>query len=86
MTAQVTIYSSNLCGYCFRAKRLLDSKGLSYEEISVDGRQDVRQQMMQLTGNRTVPQIVINGNAIGGCDELYLLDRQQKLDPLLATL
>ena len=55
MTAQVTIYSSNLCGYCFRAKRLLDSKGLSYEEISVDGRQDVRQQMMQLTGNRTGP-------------------------------
>jgi glutaredoxin 3 len=41
--------------------------------------------MMQLTGNRTVPQIMINGNAIGGCDELYLLDRQQKLDPLLAT-
>jgi|TARA_B110000114_G_scaffold2268_1_gene2211 glutaredoxin 3 len=84
MTAQVIIYSSSLCGFCFRAKRLLDGKGLVYEEISVDGRSEVRQQMMQITGGRTVPQIIINGNAIGGCDELYLLDRQQKLDPLLA--
>ena len=84
MTAQVIMYSSSLCGFCFRAKRLLDSKGLVYEEISVDGRSEVRQQMMQITGGRTVPQIIINGNAIGGCDELYLLDRQQKLDPLLA--
>lgn len=84
MTAQVIMYSSSLCGFCFRAKRLLDSKGLVYEEISVDGRSEVRQQMMQITGGRTVPQIIINGHAIGGCDELYLLDRQQKLDPLLA--
>ena len=85
MTAQVIMYSSSLCGFCFRAKRLLDSKGLVYEEISVDGRSEVRQQMMQITGGRTVPQIIINGHAIGGCDELYLLDRQQKLDPLLAV-
>ena len=84
MTAQVIMYSSSLCGFCFRAKRLLDSKGLVYEEISVDGRSEVRQQMVQITGGRTVPQIIINGHAIGGCDELYLLDRQQKLDPLLA--
>jgi glutaredoxin 3 len=85
MTAQVTMYSSSLCGFCFRAKRLLDSKGVAYKEISVDGRGDMRQQMMQLTGGRTVPQIIINGNAIGGCDELYLLDRQQQLDTLLAA-
>ncbi len=85
MTAQVIMYSSSLCGFCFRAKRLLDSKGLVYEEISVDGRSEVRQQMMQITGGRTVPKIIINGHAIGGCDELYLLDRQQKLDPLLAA-
>tara|TARA_B100000768_G_C11167479_1_gene327225 strand:- start:494 stop:766 length:273 start_codon:yes stop_codon:yes gene_type:complete len=84
-TAQVVIYSSSLCGFCFRAKRLLDSKGIAYEEISVDGRGELRQQMMQLTGGRTVPQIIINGDAIGGCDELYLLDRQQKLDTLLAA-
>ena len=85
MTAQVTMYSSSLCSFCFRAKRLLDSKGVAYKEISVDGRGDMRQQMMQLTGGRTVPQIIINGNAIGGCDELHLLDRQQQLDTLLAA-
>jgi glutaredoxin 3 len=85
MTAQVVMYSSSLCGFCFRAKRLLDSKGVTYKEISVDGRGDMRQQMMQLTGGRTVPQIIINGNAIGGCDELHLLDRQQQLDTLLAA-
>ena len=85
VTAQVVMYSSSLCGFCFRAKRLLDSKGIAYKEISVDGRGDIRQQMMQLTGGRTVPQIIINGNAIGGCDELYLLDRQQQLDTLLAA-
>jgi glutaredoxin 3 len=79
------MYSSSLCGFCFRAKRLLDSKGVAYKEISVDGRGDMRQQMMQLTGGRTVPQIIINGNAIGGCDELHLLDRQQQLDTLLAA-
>jgi len=83
--AQVVMYSSSLCGFCFRAKRLLDSKGVAYQEISVDGRGDMRQKMMQLTGGRTVPQIIINGNAIGGCDELHTLDRQQKLDPLLAA-
>ena len=85
MTAQVTMYSSSLSGFCFRAKRLLDSKGVAYTEISVDGRGDMRQQMMQLTGGRTVPQIIINDNAIGGCDELYALERQQKLDPLLTA-
>ncbi|MGY8862074.1 MAG: glutaredoxin 3 [Pseudomonadales bacterium] len=85
VTAQVVMYSSSLCGFCFRAKRLLDSKGIAYKEISVDGRGDIRQQMMQLTGGRTVPQIIINGNAIGGCDELHLLDRQQQLDTLLAA-
>jgi len=85
VTAQVVMYSSSLCGFCLRAKRLLDSKGIAYKEISVDGRGDIRQQMMQLTGGRTVPQIIINGNAIGGCDELHLLDRQQQLDTLLAA-
>jgi len=85
VTAQVIMYSSSYCGFCFRAKRLLDSKGVAYKEINVDQRTDLRQQMMQITGGRTVPQIIINGNAIGGCDELHMLDRQQKLDPLLAA-
>ena len=85
VTAQVIMYSSSLCGFCFRAKRLLESKGVAYKEINVDRRNDLREQMMQITGGRTVPQILINGNAIGGCDELHMLDRQQKLDPLLAA-
>ena len=85
MTTQVIMYSSSLCGYCFRAKRLLDSKGVAYKVISVDGHSDLRQHMMQLTGGYTVPQIIINGSAIGGCDELHMLERQQKLDPLLAA-
>jgi len=85
MTAKVTMYSSAYCGFCFRAKRLLESKGIAYEEISVDGATDVRQTMMQLTGGRTVPQIIINGNPIGGCDELHALDRQNQLDALLAA-
>lgn len=84
--AKVTIYSSSYCGFCFRAKRLLDSKDAAYIEISVDGRSDLRQQMVQLTGGHTVPQIIINEKAIGGCDELYMLDHQQALDPLLAVL
>jgi len=83
MSANVTMYSSGYCGFCFRAKRLLDSKGIAYQEISVDGHNDLRQQMMQLTGGRTVPQIIINDKAIGGCDELYALERQGQLDPLL---
>jgi glutaredoxin 3 len=77
------MYSSGYCGFCFRAKRLLDSKGIAYQEISVDGYNDLRQQMMQISGGRTVPQIIINDKAIGGCDELYALERQGQLDPLL---
>jgi glutaredoxin 3 len=77
------MYSSGYCGFCFRAKRLLDSKGIAYQEISVDGHNDLRQQMMQISGGRTVPQIIINDKAIGGCDELYALERQGQLDPLL---
>ena len=83
MSANVVIYSSGYCGFCFRAKRLLDSKGIAYQEISVDGHNDLRQQMMQISGGRTVPQIIINDKAIGGCDELYALERQGQLDPLL---
>jgi len=83
VSANVVMYSSGYCGFCFRAKRLLDSKGIAYQEISVDGHNDLRQQMMQVSGGRTVPQIIINDKAIGGCDELYALERQGQLDPLL---
>ncbi len=84
MTAQVTIYSSDLCGFCFRAKRLLESKQVAYEEINVDGNMEKRREMMTITGARTVPQIIINGQSVGGCDELYALERGNQLDALLA--
>ena len=84
MTAQVTIYSSDLCGFCFRAKRLLESKQVTYEEINVDGNMEKRREMMTITGGRTVPQIIINGQSLGGCDELYALERGNQLDALLA--
>ena len=84
MTAQVTIYSSDLCGFCFRAKRLLESKQVAYEEINVDGNMEKRREMMTISGGRTVPQIIINGQSVGGCDELYALERGNQLDALLA--
>jgi len=84
MTAAVTIYSSDLCGFCFRAKRLLESKQVAYEEINVDGNMEKRREMMAITGGRTVPQIIINGQSVGGCDELFALERGNQLDALLA--
>lgn len=84
MTAKVTIYSSDLCGFCYRAKSLLANKHVAYEEINVDGDMEMRRQMMSLTGGRTVPQIIINEQPIGGCDDLYALERAGKLDALLA--
>ena len=84
MTANVTIYSSDLCGFCYRAKALLDMKKVAYHEINVDGNMDARREMMSLTGGRTVPQIIINEQPVGGCDDLFALERAGKLDALLA--
>jgi glutaredoxin 3 len=84
--AQVEIYTSPFCGYCQRAKRLLDQKGAAFTEIDVmmDGAR--RDEMIARAGGRhTVPQIFIDGTYIGGCDELYALDRAGGLDPLLAA-
>lgn len=83
MTANVTIYSSDLCGFCYRAKALLDMKQVAYHEINVDGNMDARREMMSLTGGRTVPQIIINEQPVGGCDDLFALERGGKLDALL---
>lgn len=79
----VTIYTSRLCGYCFAAKRLLDKKSIEYREISVDGQPEVRQEMTQRSGARTVPQIFIDAQPIGGCDDLYALEASGQLDELL---
>ena len=74
--SQIVMYSSQFCPYCQRARQLLDRKGLSYQLISVDGDPQQRQQMTQKSGRTSVPQIWIDGEHIGGCDELYQLERQ----------
>ncbi|WP_368185524.1 glutaredoxin 3 [Aestuariibius sp. HNIBRBA575] len=84
--AQIEIYTSPLCGFCHAAKRLLDSKGASFQETDVQRNPGEKATMIQrANGGRTVPQIFINGQHIGGCDDLYDLERAGKLDPLLAA-
>jgi len=80
--ATITIYTTPYCPYCVRAKQLLDNKGAEYQEIDVSDR-SLRPQMTEVTGGTTVPQIIIDGKPIGGCDELYALERADKLDTLL---
>ncbi len=84
--AQVKIYSSDYCPYCHRAKALLRERGVSdWEEIVVDGKPDVRAAMAQLVGRTSVPQIFINGQHVGGCDDLHALDARGGLVPLLTA-
>jgi len=81
---KIEIYTWQTCPYCRRAKALLDSKGVTYQEISVDGDEAARDAMSKRTGgSRSVPQIFINGQHIGGCDDLHALDAKAGLDPLL---
>ena len=82
--AKVEIYTTPFCGYCARAKGLLDSKGAAYEEMDVMEDAAKRAEMRQRSKRTTVPQIFINGQHIGGSDELAALERAGKLDPLLA--
>lgn len=82
--AEVTIYTSMFCGFCHHAKRLLAKKGIAFEEIDVNSVPGAHQEMMARTQGRTVPQILINGRPIGGCDELYALNADDRLDGLLA--
>jgi glutaredoxin 3 len=80
----VTIYTKSTCGYCHRAKALLTRKNVAFDEISVDGSPDRQQEMTRRSsGGWTVPQIFVGETHVGGCDELYALDRAGKLDPLL---
>jgi glutaredoxin 3 len=82
----VEIYTTRFCSFCTAAKRLLAAKGAAFAEIDVGVAPDKRAEMMQRTdGGRTVPQIFIGGRHIGGCDELYELERSGKLDDLLAA-
>ncbi|HDS1680951.1 TPA: glutaredoxin 3 [Pseudomonas putida] len=81
----VIVYSSDYCPYCMRAKYLLESKGVAFEEIKVDGKPQVRAEMSQKAGRTSVPQIWIGSTHVGGCDDLYALERSGKLDALLAA-
>jgi glutaredoxin 3 len=82
--ANIEIYTSPWCGYCHRAKRLLDKKGVLYTEYDVNVEPGRRQEMMQRApGSYTVPQIFIDDKGIGGCDELFELDFDGELDPML---
>ncbi|HKT31452.1 MAG TPA: glutaredoxin 3 [Gammaproteobacteria bacterium] len=81
----VTVYSTRVCPYCMRAKALLQSKHIAYTEFLVDQEPARRVEMQQKSGGRrSVPQIFIGERHIGGCDELYALDRRGELDRLLA--
>lgn len=83
--ANVEIYTWQTCPYCIRAKMLLRWKGVNYTEYKIDGDGAARVRMAErANGRRTVPQIFINNQHIGGCDDLYALDTKGQLDPLLA--
>jgi glutaredoxin 3 len=84
--ADVVIYTRQMCGYCARAKALLQSKGVNFTEHDATFSQELRQEMIQkANGGSTFPQIFIDGRHVGGCDDLHALDRDGKLDPLLAA-
>ena len=84
--AKIEIYTQDFCGYCARAKALLERKGVAYEEIDAPNGSAARADAVQRSGGRTtVPQIFIDGQAIGGSDDLAALDRAGKLDALLAA-
>jgi glutaredoxin 3 len=84
--AKIEIYTSPLCGYCHRAKALLTKKGAAFTEFDVSGDAVRRDEMLKRAeGRRTVPQIFINGTHVGGCDDIYALDAEGKLDPMLAA-
>lgn len=82
--AEIIIYSTSYCPYCNRAKELFQHKNASFTDIRLDLHPELREEMINKSGGRrTVPQIFIDGQHIGGCDDLYTLDAQGKLDQLL---
>lgn len=84
--AKVEIYTKGHCPYCHRAKMLLDAKMVNYQEYKIDQQPDLRPEMItRSNGGVTVPQIIINDKAIGGCDDLFALQSASKLDALLSS-
>lgn len=82
---KIVIYTRQFCGFCTAAKNLLDSKGVAYEEIDATYAPEKRQEMMQRSGRATFPQVFIGTTHVGGCDELHALERNGKLDALIAA-
>ena len=82
--SKVEIYTWQYCPFCIRAKALLDQKGINFQEYSIDGDQEARSIMVdRANGRKTVPQIFINDEGIGGCEELYSLESSNQLDKLI---
>jgi glutaredoxin 3 len=81
--ATVVMYSTPWCGYCAAARELLRIKNIEFEDINVDADPSLRQEMMDKSGGRTVPQIFINNDLVGGYSDIAALEEQGKLDPLL---
>jgi glutaredoxin 3 len=81
--SRVVMYTKDVCPFCERAKALLRSKGVEWEELNIEERPQLRGQMIEMSGRRTVPQIWIGDTHVGGCDELVALERCGQLDPML---
>ena len=82
----IKIYCTNWCGPCIAAKKILDDMGISYKEINIEKEDISRDDLVQLTGGYTVPQIIINDNPVGGFNELLQLNKSGKLKELLANI
>ncbi|MDF1757997.1 MAG: glutaredoxin 3 [Legionellaceae bacterium] len=80
---EVIMYTKTTCGFCKRAAELLFNKNIPFDNIIIDNDQTLRAEMITKSGQHTVPQIFINGTHIGGCDDIYALEEQGKLDKLL---
>lgn len=80
---RITVYTKENCPFCVRAKRLLEKKGVAYEEIRVEGRDDLRIWLAETTGQKTVPQIFAGERSLGGFSDIDALDQEGKLDPIL---
>jgi glutaredoxin 3 len=80
----VKIYTTTYCGYCVRAKDLLTRKGVKYEEVDVTGNDEMRSKLVEMSGQRTVPQIWVGDTHVGGYSDLARLESEGRLDPMLA--
>ncbi len=84
MPNHVIMYTKSYCPYCVKAKRLLEQKNLSYQEIDIENDESLREEMIQkANGRKTVPQIFINDKHVGGCDDLYELEENGELDKII---